>query len=70
LQRCGIGRALIQHLENKATVLGIAELELTSTSSARGFYEQLGFASNGAPKVAFGVLKEYPYAKRAPTAGA
>jgi N-acetylglutamate synthase-like GNAT family acetyltransferase len=66
MQRCGVGRALIQHLENEARALGLAELNLTSTSSARAFYEQLGYASNGASKTAFGVLKEYPYAKPLP----
>lgn len=63
MQRSGVGRALIGRLEHEATLRGIVELNLTSTGSARRFYERLGFVPNGEGTTAFGVLKEYPYTK-------
>ncbi|HEU4580956.1 MAG TPA: GNAT family N-acetyltransferase [Polyangiaceae bacterium] len=64
LQRRGVGRALIQRLEAEAKARGITELRLTSTGSARSFYESMGFVATGAPRTAFGVLQEYPYEKK------
>jgi GNAT superfamily N-acetyltransferase len=63
MQRHGVGRVLIRSLEAEATARGIAELNLASTSSARSFYERLGFVADGAARTAFGVLKQYPYKK-------
>jgi GNAT superfamily N-acetyltransferase len=63
MQRQGVGRALIRRIESEAASLGLRELALTSTGSARHFYERLGFTPNGAPNTAYGVLKQYPYVK-------
>lgn len=63
MQGRGVGRALIGRLEKEARFRGIAQLNLTSTGSARGFYQHLGFAPDGDARAAFGVLKEYPYKK-------
>lgn len=63
MQNHGVGRALIRRLEDEARLRGIAQIELTSTGSARRFYEHLGFAPNGDARTAFGVLQEYPYKK-------
>jgi len=63
MQRHGAGRALIQCLEAEARARGLPELSLTSTGSARRFYERLGFVPAGAARGAHGVLKGYPYKK-------
>lgn len=42
-QKGGLGRRLVGHLEAHARALGIAELELSSSLTARGFYERLGY---------------------------
>jgi GNAT superfamily N-acetyltransferase len=63
MQRQGVGRALIRRVESEAASLGLRELALPSTGSARHFYERLGFTPNGAPNTAYGVLKQYPYVK-------
>jgi GNAT superfamily N-acetyltransferase len=63
MQRHGVGRALIRRIESEAVSLGLQELALTSTGSARHFYERLGFTPNGAPSTAHGVLTQYPYVK-------
>jgi ribosomal protein S18 acetylase RimI-like enzyme len=64
LQRRGVGRALIQRLQAEAKAGGITELRLTSTGSARSFYESMGFVAAGAARTAFGVLQQYPYVKQ------
>jgi GNAT superfamily N-acetyltransferase len=63
-ERRGVGRALIQALEGEASRLGMSELRLMSTGSARHFYEHLGYVADGPPSVDYGVLEQYPYAKR------
>ena len=62
-QRRGIGRALLQSLENRALQLGFAEVRLRSSVGAREFYERHGYVSSGPPEQAFGVVTDYPYAK-------
>ena len=48
--RGGCGRALMGCLEEVARGLGASRLVLTSTSTARGFYERHGFRSSGPPE--------------------
>lgn len=43
MQRCGVGRALLNRLESQACDWGLVSLHLNSTSSARAFYESAGF---------------------------
>lgn len=63
MQRCGVGRVLIRALEAEALRLGLDDLVLTSTGNARHFYENQGFVASGNATIAFGVLKQCPYAK-------
>jgi GNAT superfamily N-acetyltransferase len=63
MQRHGIGRALIGRVELEAKNLGLAALRLSSSGSACGFYERLGFVPDGEAATAFGVLKTFPYVK-------
>jgi putative acetyltransferase len=43
LQRAGIGARLVTHLEAHAQKVGVSELKLSSSLTARGFYERLGY---------------------------
>jgi len=43
LQQGGIGARLVAHLEEHARRKGVTELKLSSSLTARGFYERLGY---------------------------
>ncbi len=43
LQQAGIGARLVAHLEAHARTAGVRELKLSSSLTARGFYEHLGY---------------------------
>jgi putative acetyltransferase len=43
LQQAGIGARLVAHLEAHARKVGVRELKLSSSLTARGFYERLGY---------------------------
>jgi putative acetyltransferase len=43
LQGKGVGARLVAHLEAHARQAGVAELHLSSSITARGFYERLGY---------------------------
>jgi putative acetyltransferase len=43
LQQAGIGARLVAHLEAHALAAGVSELQLSSSLTARGFYERLGY---------------------------
>ncbi|MBI2737368.1 MAG: GNAT family N-acetyltransferase [Rhodospirillales bacterium] len=43
LQQAGIGARLVAHLETHALKVGVSELKLSSSLTARGFYERLGY---------------------------
>jgi GNAT superfamily N-acetyltransferase len=61
--RSGVGRALLLSLEAHARDWSIATLTLSSTLTARNFYERCGFATAGDPTPGFVLLRSYPYAK-------
>jgi GNAT superfamily N-acetyltransferase len=63
-QRLGVGRAVLSALEARAFFWGIEELRLTSTATARLFYEKLGYLRDGEPEPGFGVVQGYPYRRR------
>ncbi len=42
-QRAGIGARLVSYLEAHALSVGVTELKLSSSLTARGFYERLGY---------------------------
>lgn len=50
----GIGSALLQELERKARKSGVATLRVSSTFSARGFYESHGYDMQSTTNAAFG----------------
>ncbi|GEP58695.1 GNAT family N-acetyltransferase [Reyranella soli] len=43
LQQVGVGARLVAHLEAHARKVGVRELSLSSSLTARGFYERLGY---------------------------
>ena len=43
LQGCGLGRRLVEHVEASARERGLERLELSSSITARVFYERLGY---------------------------
>lgn len=43
LQHTGIGARLVDHLEAHARKVGVRELTLSSSLTARGFYERMGY---------------------------
>jgi N-acetylglutamate synthase-like GNAT family acetyltransferase len=61
--RSGVGQALLLAVEAHARGWNIATLKLTSSLTARGFYERFGFTSAGDSTHLFGVLRGYPYTK-------
>ena len=62
-QRLGIGRAMLCALEAQAIRWNIEEVRLRSSANGCAFYERLGYHSTGEAGPAFGVLRDYPYAK-------
>src|SRR5262252_1182717 len=63
MQRRGVGRALMDHVELEAKQRGMNQLQLMSSANARRFYEQLGYTRSGSATAAFGVVKGYPYTR-------
>jgi predicted GNAT family N-acyltransferase len=43
----GVGVAIVRHLVNQATELGLAEVYLHAQADSVGFYERLGFRAEG-----------------------
>lgn len=43
MQQAGVGARLVDHLEAHARKVGARELKLSSSLTARGFYERLGY---------------------------
>jgi predicted GNAT family N-acyltransferase len=46
-RRAGVGNAIVRHLVNQATELGIAQVYLHAQADSVGFYERLGFRAEG-----------------------
>ena len=61
--RAGVGHALLLALEVYAREWNIATLTLSSTFSARFFYERHGFVAAGDSLPHYGLLRGYPYTK-------
>jgi N-acetylglutamate synthase-like GNAT family acetyltransferase len=59
----GVGSSLLSAVEAQARRCGVEELTLTSSLTARAFYERCGYAPAGPSTNAFGVLQAYPYSK-------
>jgi len=60
----GASRALLAEMEARARELGLSALTLSSSATARRFYERSGFVSAGPPEPGFGCSTCYPMAKQ------
>jgi len=67
LVRRGAGRLLIWSLERQAAQWGLNQVFLTSTLTAKSFYEKLGYLAASEPIRAFGLQQAFPMFK--PLAG-
>jgi GNAT superfamily N-acetyltransferase len=56
----GVSKGLMAFLENEASRLGIREIRLESSATARQFYEGRGFSPVGESSLAFGTVISYP----------
>lgn len=64
-QRAGVGHALLAALEAQARRWELTTIRLTSTATARGFYEHHGFQFLGeSDPPAFGLVRHYRYQKQ------
>jgi len=61
---CGVSAAMLDALERKARVLGLAEVHLNATVTARRFYEERGYVAAGGTKQAFESISCQSMAKR------
>ncbi len=59
----GVSRALLGALEVRAMERGNTQCTLTSTETARRFYQANGYVENGPPVANFGTSSGYPMAK-------
>lgn len=62
VRHTGIGKAMLNEIEEQARRDGISTLHLESTQTARPFYLRNHFVQNGSPIVAFG-MNSYPMLK-------
>jgi GNAT superfamily N-acetyltransferase len=60
----GVSKRLMAFLEAEASRLGIREIRLESTATARQFYVGRGFSPVGESSLAFGTVISYPMWKR------
>ncbi len=56
----GGGKLMLRRLEDRAQVLGLTELTLTSTTTAHGFFRAAGYQTWGAPVSGVGKALSYP----------
>jgi len=61
--RQGFGAQLLATLEAEARRLGHHEVQLSSTATARGFYQRYGYQESGAPLLFWNKLTAYPMRK-------
>jgi GNAT superfamily N-acetyltransferase len=59
----GVSKGLLAFLEIEASRLGMREIRLESTATAREFYARRGFSPVGEPSRAFGAIISYPMRK-------
>jgi len=60
----GVSRGLLSELESAALALGLTEIALCSTMTAKRFYESAGYRASGVPEQGFGVTRSQPMSKR------
>lgn len=59
----GVSTGLLAFLEVEARGLGMSEIRLESTATAREFYARRGFSDAGEPSRSFGAVLSYPMRK-------
>jgi len=60
----GVSTSLLAGLERAAIVLGVDEISLESSLTAKRFYEARGYRASGDPVPGFGVTRAYPMVKK------
>jgi GNAT superfamily N-acetyltransferase len=63
VQYRGAGKLMLRALEEQAARWGLTGVFLTSTVTAKRFYERNGFVQTGEPKSVYGAQKTYPMSK-------
>jgi GNAT superfamily N-acetyltransferase len=63
VQHRGAGQLMLRALEDQAARWGLSAVTLTSTATARAFYEGHGYVVNGAPVSSHGLRTAYPMSK-------
>jgi GNAT superfamily N-acetyltransferase len=61
---CGVSRAMLRALEDRAAERGNTRSTLISTTTARDFYRAAGYVEDGSPQGKFGTTGSYPMSKR------
>lgn len=59
----GLGTALVETMEGAAREWGLSTVHLTSSVTARKFYERCGYHSAGDVVACFGAMQGYPFIK-------
>ena len=59
MQGQGLGQKIINDLEQKASQLGMSEIMLNARESAIGFYQKLGYETEGYSHTLFNDVKHY-----------
>ncbi len=62
----GLGRQIIEALEQQAQKLGIIDLSLNARESALAFYQKLGYVSQGFSHLLFDEIKHFTMSKQLP----
>jgi GNAT superfamily N-acetyltransferase len=62
----GVGKRMLQALENQAIASGVGHIDVVSTIPAKAFYERNGYVSNGAPRHVGRVMGDFPLVKTMP----
>jgi len=63
-QRCRLGSALLNAMEDQARAWQLSELSLSSSLDACAFYARHGYRSAGPPVEALGAVRGFPFRKR------
>ena len=63
VQYRGAGKLILRALEEQAARWGLEGVFLTSTVTARRFYERNGYVPSGEPKSVYGLRSAYPMSK-------
>ena len=63
VQYRGAGKLMLRALEEQAARWGLERVFLTSSVTAKRFYERNGYLQNGEPKSVYGLRSVYPMSK-------